>query len=94
MSIYNPVSPSLPESLLHGTANELLYLTRKLESRAGAAADGKDTKPLTVLEEGCPLELIDIQKVIVEVWSKYTNPTASPLDPRATYPYRAYKSQI
>ena len=45
----------------------MLYFTRKLDSRAGVAADRKDTKPLTVLEEGYPLEFIETQKNIAEV---------------------------
>ena len=42
MSIFIPVL-ALPESLLHGAGNESLYLTRKLEPRAGAVANKKDT---------------------------------------------------
>ena len=50
MSNFIPVTPLLPKFFLHGASNESFYLTRKLESRAGAAVDEKNTKPLTVLE--------------------------------------------
>ena len=55
MSIFNPVSPFLPEFLLHGAVNESHYLSRKLESRAGAAAGGKDTM---LFRGGLPCEFL------------------------------------